>query len=93
MQKTESGTRRAQFAWAMYDFANTIFSMNIVTFFFSPWIIITLGVEDIWFSLAYSASMIVVAFTMPVLGRKADQTAGKIRGLRSITMMCVLFTV
>jgi UMF1 family MFS transporter len=85
--------RRAQFAWAMYDFANTIFSMNIVTFFFSPWIIITLGVEDIWFSLAYSTSMIAVAFTMPGLGRKADQTAGKIRGLRSFTLMCVLFTV
>lgn len=85
--------RRARFAWAMYDFANTIFSMNIVTFFFSPWIIITLGLEDIWFSLAYSASMIVVACTMPGLGRKADQTAGKIRGLRSYTLMCVLFTV
>jgi MFS transporter, UMF1 family len=90
---TNSRLRRAQFAWAMYDFANTIFSMNIVTFFFSPWIIITLGVEDIWFSLAYSASMIVVAFTMPGLGRKADQTAGKIRGLRSYTLMCVFFTV
>jgi MFS transporter, UMF1 family len=93
MRKSEKGIRRAQFAWAMYDFANTIFSMNIVTFFFSPWIIITLGVEDIWFSLAYSASMIVVAFTMPGLGRKADQTAGKIRGLRSFTLMCILFTV
>ncbi len=85
--------RRAQFAWAMYDFANTIFSMNIVTFFFSPWIIITLGVEDIWFSLAYSISMIAVALTMPSLGRKADQTAGKVRGLRSYTLLCVLFTV
>ena len=37
--------------------------------------------------------MIVVAFTMPGLGRKADQTAGKIRGLRSYTLTCVLFTV
>jgi UMF1 family MFS transporter len=77
----------------MYDFANTIFSMNIVTFYFAPWIIITLGVEDIWFSLAYSVSMIVVACTMPGLGRKADQTAGKVRGLRSYTLMCALFTV
>ncbi len=85
--------RRAQFAWGMYDFANTIFSMNIVTFYFSPWIILTLGVEDIWYSVAYSVSMVLVALTMPGLGRKADHTAGKVRGLRQFTVLCVLFTI
>ncbi len=26
-------------SWALYDFANTIFSMNIVTLYFAVWII------------------------------------------------------
>lgn len=84
---------KTQFGWAMYDFANTIFSMNIVTFFFSPWIILTLGVEDIYYSISYSASMILVAITMPGLGRRADQSGGKMKGLKIFTLMCAFFTV
>jgi UMF1 family MFS transporter len=85
--------RKAQFGWAMYDFANTIFSMNIVTFFFAPWIILTLGVEDIYYSLSYSLSMILVAVTMPGLGRRSDRCGGKMRGLTTFTLLAVFFTV
>lgn len=91
--QTTVGGLKAKIGWVMYDFANTIFSMNIVTFFFSPWIINDLGVEDIFFSISYSASMLVVALTLPSLGRLADQTGGKMRGLKSFTLLCVGFTV
>ncbi|MCK4857919.1 MAG: MFS transporter [candidate division Zixibacteria bacterium] len=85
--------KRTVVGWVMYDFANTIFSMNIVTFFFAPWVVLTLGVEDIYYSIAYSASMILVALTMPALGRRADRGGSKLTNLRRFTYLCVLFTV
>ncbi len=85
--------RKAQIGWVTYDFADTIFSMNILTFYFSPWIILTLGVSDIYYSISYSLSMVMVAVTMPGLGRIADQTGGKLKGLRMFTTLCVLSTV
>ncbi|MFH2056938.1 MAG: MFS transporter [bacterium] len=85
--------RKAQVGWISYDFANTIFSMNIVTFFFAPWIVLDLGVEDIYYSLAYSGSMIFVALSMPTLGRRADRVVGKLPRLRTFTLLCIFFTV
>ena len=64
-----------------------------MTFFFAPWIVIDLGVEDIYYSLAYSASMIVVALSMPALGRRADRSRGKLPRLRSFTLLCIFCTV
>ena len=31
--------RRERASWALYDFANTIFSMNVATLYFSVWLI------------------------------------------------------
>ncbi len=84
--------RKAQIGWIFYDFANTIFSMNIVTYFFASWLINELHLEDIYFSLAYSASMLAVAVTMPALGRRADQQGTRRDGLLLFTLLCVLCT-
>lgn len=84
---------KAQVGWVMYDFANTIFSMNIVTYFFSPWIIEDLNTKDIFFSISYSTSMLLVAITLPALGRKADLGSTRLRDLRTFTYLCVAATV
>lgn len=84
---------KAQIAWVMYDFANTIFSMNIVTYFFSPWIIEDLKTKDIYFSISYSASMLLVAVTLPALGRMADLGGSRLQNLRTFTYLCVASTV
>ena len=84
---------KAQVGWVMYDFANTIFSMNIVTYFFSPWIIEDLKTKDIFFSISYSASMLLVAVTLPALGRKADLGGTRLRDLRIFTYLCIAATV
>lgn len=88
----EYSLRKAQVGWILYDFANTIFSMNIVTYFFASWLINELGIEDIYFSVAYSASMLAVAVTMPALGRRADQNASRLDSLLLFTLLCVIFT-
>ena len=80
-------------AWATYDFANTIFSMNVITMYFAQWIIVDLGFEDISYSIAYAASMVAVALTMPALGALADARKNRLRCLLVYTGACVAFTI
>src|SRR5438045_1984132 len=58
------GTER--WSWALYDFANTIFSMNIATLYFSVWIVADLGSTDLVYAVAIAAAsvLMVVAITV-----------------------------
>jgi len=80
------------FGWALYDFANTIFSMNIITMYFAQWVIVDNKREDIWYSLAYALSMLLVALTMPVLGAISDGTGKRKPFLLTLTLGCVVGT-
>lgn len=81
------------FGWAAYDFANTIFSMNIISLYFSQWVIVDQGKEDIWYSAAYSLSMVFVAVTMPILGAVSDHARKKLPFLFWWTLACCLLTL
>jgi UMF1 family MFS transporter len=63
-----------QFSWAMYDFANTIFSMNVVSLHFALWVTREQGGSELDYSIIYSASVLAVILLAPVLGRAADLT-------------------
>ncbi len=78
--------------WAIYDFANTIFSMNILTLYFAGWLIMDHGLEDIWYSLTFSISMLLAAVSMPVLGAISDVSGKKNSYLLILTLGCVLAT-
>jgi UMF1 family MFS transporter len=78
--------------WAIYDFANTIFSMNILTLYFACWLIIDNGIEDIWYSLIFSFSMFLSAISMPILGVVSDAIGRKKSFLILFTLGCVLAT-
>ena len=81
-------------AWAFYDFANTIFSMNVLTMYLAQWVVVDRGVEDVWYSAAYSISMALVAVTLPFLGALADQKpGGRLKFLLLFTITSVLGTV
>jgi UMF1 family MFS transporter len=64
--------RREQLAWALYDFANTIFSMNVVTLYFAVWFIQDLGGTASDYALATSLSAALVALSVPILGAISD---------------------
>ncbi len=85
-------SRRRVFSWAFYDFANTIYSMNVVSLYFSLWITVDNGREDILVSAANSISMALVALTMPILGAISDQIRRRMPFLMALTAGCVLFT-
>jgi len=79
-------------SWIMYDFANTAYSMNVVSLYFSTWIVIELAQSDFWISLVNSLSMLFVALTLPVLGEWSDKKRKKMLSLLIFTSICILGT-
>ncbi len=79
-------------SWALYDFANTIFSMNIVSLYFSLWVIHVMGGKDIQYSIANGTSMALILLTAPLLGALSDQAGRRMPFLVASTLLCVLFT-
>ena len=84
--------RKTIVSWALYDFANTIFSANIVAIYVPLWVTQELGGADIHYSLALSASMVAVALTMPVLGTLSDRWGRRKPLLLLFTVVCACAT-
>lgn len=89
---TDRPDYRAIHSWALYDFSNTIFSMNVVSLYFALWATVDMGGEDITYSLALSGSMFAVAVSVPLFGTLADQTGRRRAPLIALTMVSVLCT-
>jgi UMF1 family MFS transporter len=79
-------------SWAVYDLANTIFSMSIITFFLPQWIIHDQGLPDLAFQIPFSLSMLLVGLTTPYLGAVADERGNHLRPLRWLTILSVSAT-
>lgn len=82
----------AVLSWILYDFADTIYSMNVVSLYFGPWLIVDLARQDTIVSFANSISMILVALTMPFLGEISDQLQRKLPFLAILTFLCISAT-
>ncbi len=84
------------FIWTLFDFANTSFSIVVVTFLyavhFKKTVAMGAPVGDLYWSIATSIAMIVTAIISPVLGAIADFAAGKKRFLLFFTLLCIIFT-
>ena len=79
-------------SWSLYDFANTIFSMNIISLYFPLWVTVDKGGADILYGIALSSSMILVAFSMPLLGIFSDRMGRGIPLLVLLTLLSVICT-
>ena len=81
--------RYALWAWALYDLANTTFSLNVVSRYLPLLIVEDLGGRDLDVSLAYSGAMIFVALASPLLGALSDFSGRRIPFLAIATFMSV----
>jgi UMF1 family MFS transporter len=92
---TRSGSAGEGLAWALYDFANTIFSFAVVSFAMSLWTIRFLGEGPgtFWFTAAVSASVLVNAAVSPVLGAMSDRVGRRTPFLAAFTTLCIVATV
>jgi MFS transporter, UMF1 family len=88
--------KRRIFIWTLFDFANTSFSIVVVTFLYAVYFKKTVAmgepIGDLYWSIATSTAMIITAIISPVLGAIADYSAGKKRFLLFFTLLCVVAT-
>lgn len=91
---TRSGSPVEGLSWALYDFANTIYSFAIVSFAMGPWTVRALGEANgtLAFTVAGSLSVLLNALVSPALGAVSDQTGGRKRYLLVFTVLCVVPT-
>jgi len=81
------------FSWVLYDFSNTIYSMNVVTMYFSLWVTVNLAREDLWVSLGNSVSMFLAAISLPILGAISDSIGRRMPFLLTLTLVSVCGTM
>ncbi len=81
------------FFWTLFDFANTAFSVTIVTVIYSKYFTnyVTGGKNSLW-GLGVSISMIISALLSPPLGAIADISRNRKRFLLMFTLISVVCT-
>jgi UMF1 family MFS transporter len=89
---TPTGRASVPLSWALYDFANTIYSYAVVSYAIGLWSIDRLGRADgqFWVLFAGAVSVLLNAIVSPVLGAMSDRTGGRIRYLLFFTAVTVL---
>lgn len=97
LEATDVGKRVSPLAvgsWSLYDFANTIYSLNIISVFFPAFVVKDLGLNDAVYAYPMSVSLFIVALISPLLGGLSDQMGGRrMPWLVATTLLCVGATV
>ncbi len=83
---------RERWSWALYDFSNTIFSMNIATLFFAVWLIDDIGASNTMAAIASSISSLLVVLSIPLFGAISDATQRRKPWVVGFTLMAVSMT-
>ncbi|MGG1690414.1 MFS transporter [Heyndrickxia ginsengihumi] len=86
-------------SWALYDFANTIFSSNVNTIFFPLFLADKIGgnqemnqISSTFISYANAAASIFLVFFSPLFGASIDRTGKKKIWIIIFTFICVVAT-
>jgi len=82
-------------AWALYDFANSVYPAVVTTTVFSVYYVGHVvgnseGLGDLWWGRAISVSMLFVALSSPILGAAADAAGARKKLLFFFTSLCVI---
>jgi UMF1 family MFS transporter len=92
-------TKRERLSWYLYDFANTSFTVLIITALFplfftdlADMVFMDAGVTGgaLW-GYATSITMVIVAISSPILGAIADYSGSKKKFLSVYTAICIIF--
>ncbi|MFL5680777.1 MAG: MFS transporter, partial [Chloroflexota bacterium] len=93
---TPSGRPIVPVAWALYDFANTIFSFAVVSGAIGLWLTddARFGERDgnVFLSLAVVASVGLNALVSPILGALSDRGGRRMPFLLLFTLLCIVPT-
>jgi UMF1 family MFS transporter len=61
-----------RWSWALYDFSNTIFSMNVATLYFAVWFVTDIGATEVQYATANGIASLMVVAAIPFLGAMSD---------------------
>ncbi len=61
-----------RWSWALYDFSNTIFSMNVATLYFAVWLVTDIGASEVQYATANGIASVMVVAAIPLLGAISD---------------------
>jgi UMF1 family MFS transporter len=84
---------RERISWALYDFANTVFSMNIATLYFSVWLIDDLGHSNTLYATVNGIASALVVVSIPIFGAISDATQRRKPWVVGFTLIACLSTI
>jgi UMF1 family MFS transporter len=84
---------RERVSWALYDFANTVFSMNIATLYFSAWLVADLGHSNTLYATANGIASALVVVSIPLFGAISDATQRRKPWVVGFTLVACLSTI
>ena len=84
---------RERFSWALYDFANTVFSMNIATLYFAAWLVADLGHSNTLYATVNGIASAMVVLSIPVFGAISDATQRRKPWVVGFTLIACVSTV
>src|SRR6266568_8800810 len=84
---------RERLSWALYDFANTVFSMNIATLYFAAWLVADLGHSNTLYATVNGIASALVVLSIPVFGAISDATQRRKPWVVGFTLIACVSTV
>ena len=84
---------RERLGWALYDFANTVFSMNVATLYFAAWLVADLGHSNTLYALVNGIASALVVVSIPVFGAISDATQRRKPWVVGFTVIACVCTV
>jgi UMF1 family MFS transporter len=80
-------------SWALYDFANTVFSMNIATLYFSAWLVKDLHHSNTLYATVNGIASALVVVSIPLFGAISDATQRRKPWVVGFTLIACLSIV
>jgi len=84
---------RERVSWALYDFANTVFSMNIATLYFSAWLVKDLGHSNTLYATVNGIASALVVVSIPLFGAISDATQRRKPWVVGFTLIACASTI
>jgi UMF1 family MFS transporter len=84
---------RERISWALYDFANTVFSMNIATLYFAAWLVADLGHSNTLYAIVNGIASALVVVSIPVFGAISDATQRRKPWVVGFTLIACISTI
>src|SRR5437868_1637614 len=89
---TTHAPARERWSWALYDFANTVFSMNVATLYFAVWLVADLHAPNTVVALGNGIASALVMLSIPIFGAISDVTQRRKPWVVGFTLAAVLAT-